>query len=371
MNTLLHFLTSLFIPTFPGAAVAGNLLKHGIETTLFDINKDANVPEALRKANVLEGAVWANSAREAAEASDVVLTALPRPEHVSAAFAGDDGILAGISPGMTWIEHSTTDFLNTLQLKSAVEAKGAHCVEAPFTGGMQILREGKMVTLCGAQPEVLERVEDLIALSAPRIVRCGEFGHATVIKIWSNVLCAAMDVHIGECLASCKKAGLDLQLVFDAMRVSSGNSFCWETEVPIMLQDNFDPIFTSKMMLKDIDLTLDLTERHGVATPLTNLIKQRYIDAIEKFGEDSGSSIPAKLAEGESDCEFSTVPSVNEAFKDWSYTSEFVNGSYNIVHQGYDNVYLREPFTKHSPVESEVETLRARVKELEEALAKK
>ena len=69
------------------------------------------------------------------------------------------------------------------------------------------------------------------ALSAPRIVRCGEFGHATIIKIFSNILCAAHDVAVGETLCVAKKAGLDMQLVFDAMRVSSGNSFCWETEV--------------------------------------------------------------------------------------------------------------------------------------------
>ena len=62
-------------------------------------------------------------------------------------------------------------------------------------------------------------------------MRCGEFGHATIIKIFSNILCAAHDVAVGETLCVAKKAGLDMQLVFDAMRVSSGNSFCWETEV--------------------------------------------------------------------------------------------------------------------------------------------
>ena len=106
-----------------------------------------------------------------------------------------------------------------------VEAKGAHAVEAPLTGGMQILREGKMVSLVGADPKIFEgRIASLVALSAPRLVRCGEFGHATIIKIWSNILCAVHDVHIGEILCVCKKAGLDMKLVFDAMRVSAGNS---------------------------------------------------------------------------------------------------------------------------------------------------
>ena len=65
----------------------------------------------------------------------------------------------------------------------------------------------------GADPKVFDgQIADLVALSAPRIVRCGEFGHATVIKIYSNVLCAVHDVAIGETLSVCKKMGLDLQV---------------------------------------------------------------------------------------------------------------------------------------------------------------
>ena len=83
--------------------------------------------------------MWAESARAAAEVSEVVITALPRPEHVTAAFlSGDDGILAGMRPGSIWIEHSTTDFENTNRIKELVEEKGGSAIEAPLTGGMQI-----------------------------------------------------------------------------------------------------------------------------------------------------------------------------------------------------------------------------------------
>jgi len=225
-----------------GAAVGANLLRNGVPLQLFDLHGDKNVPEPLRGS--LGGAVWASSAQEAAAAADVVITALPRPADVSAAFAGPRGILAGLRKGATWIEHSTTDFENTAAVRAQVEAIGGFAVEAPLTGGMQILRAGKMVTLVGANPEVLEGdIASLIALSAPRIIRCGEFGHATIIKAWpdplywllfnstlsgvaltgsrspggcqifSNILCAAHDVAIGETLCVAKKAGLDMKLV--------------------------------------------------------------------------------------------------------------------------------------------------------------
>lgn len=195
-----------------GAAVASNLLRHNVDLTLFDVAGPANIPAELQ--NDLAGASWSSSAKEAAQCSEVIITALPRPEHVTAAFSGDDGILAGMRPGATWIEHSTTDFENTAVIREKVEAKGAHAVEAPLTGGMQILREGKMVAFVGADPSVFEgTIAELIALSAPRMVRCGEFGHATIIKIFSNMLCAAHDVAIGETLCTARKAGLNMKLV--------------------------------------------------------------------------------------------------------------------------------------------------------------
>ena len=126
-----------------GAALACNLLRHGVETTLFDLCKDQNIPDELRAE--LVDANWAKSAAEATAGAEVVITALPRPEHVTEAMESEGGILEGFRAGTTWVEHSTTDFENTIRVKSLVEAKGGFAVEAPLTGGMQILREGKMV----------------------------------------------------------------------------------------------------------------------------------------------------------------------------------------------------------------------------------
>ena len=379
-----------------GAAVASNLIRHDVPLQLFDLQKDANVPKELKDS--LSQCTWASSAREAAENAEVIVTALPRPEHVTAAFAGSDGILAGMTAGDVWLEHSTTDFENTTLIREQVEGKGAHAVEAPLTGGMQILRAGKMVTLVGASPEVFDgQIADLVALSAPRIVRCGTFGHATIIKIFSNILCAAHDVAVGETLCTARKAGLDMQLVFDAMRLSSGNSFCWETEVPRMLKGDYYPDFTAEMMHKDISLGLKLGEKYDVPMPMNTFIAQRYEQAMEKFGKDSGSSIPCRLVEEESGCRLidedhhdsSDDSSENSsgfpgntlapeshrgAFKDWSYTSEVFDGSYTIKHTGYDNVYLQPPFTlyaksgEESSKLSEVVRLRERVAELEAQL---
>jgi 3-hydroxyisobutyrate dehydrogenase len=359
-----------------GAAVASNLLRSNVPVTLFDLAGPANVPAPL--AASLDGARWAQSSAAAAAAeADVVVTALPRPENVTAAFEGPGGLLEGLQPGATWIEHSTTDFENTLKIKAEVEARGAHAVEAPLTGGMQILREGKMVTLVGADPAVFDgKIESLVSLSAPRIVRCGEFGHATIIKIFSNILCAVHDVAVGEALCVAKKAGLDMRLVFDAMRVSSGNSFCWETEVPRMLKGDYYPDFTAKMMHKDIALGLDLGEKYGVPQAMTSFVAEAYEAAMAKYGEESGSSIPCRMVEDASGCRLSDgatdaqrQASHGGAFKDWSYTTELREGSYQVVHTGYENRF--DAISSPAADAGELERLRARVEELEAALGEK
>ena len=331
-----------------GAAVAGNLIRNNVPLTLYDLNGDKNVPQELRQS--LTGAKWAKSGADAAGNAEVIITALPRPEHVSAAFESPGGLLEGIKPGTVWIEHSTTDFRNTLRVKRLVEAKGCHAVEAPLTGGMQLLRAGKMVSLIGADPAVFEgRIASLIALSAPRLVRCGQFGHATIIKIHSNILCALHDAAMGEALCVAKKAGLDMKLVFDAMRVSAGNSFCWETEVPRVLQGDYYPDFTAEMMAKDISLGLDLAKEYGVPSPVFEHVARIYDEAMEKYGTQAGSTIPVRLNEDASGVRLCEGPgNAKDAFKNWTYTAEIRDGSDQIIRCTHARTHARAHARAHT-----------------------
>ena len=140
-------------------------------------------------------------------------------------------------------------------------------------------------------------------------------------------------------------------------------------------------------MHKDISLGLDLGEKYGVDMPMNKFIASKYEEAMAKYGNDSGSSIPCRLVEDASGCRLIDGESEGDggfpgntlapnghggAFKDWSYTSEVFAGSYTIKHTGYDNVYLQPPFTEHatSGGDEEVVRLRARVKELEEMIGR-
>mmetsp|Transcript_13165 Transcript_13165/g.27526 ORF Transcript_13165/g.27526 Transcript_13165/m.27526 type:complete len:365 (-) Transcript_13165:65-1159(-) len=324
-----------------GQAVTGNLLRAGLAPVLSDVKG-----ESIARHLLDQGAVWANSGREVAEQCDVILTGLPRPENVSAAMGlegtniNPDGILAGLQPNSVWIEHSTTDFENTLKIRAEVEKRGAKAVAAPLTGGMQILKVGKMVSLVGADEETFKRVEPLIALSAPRIVRCGDFGHETVVKILTNMLCAVQDCAMGEVMMIAKKCGVDLKLLFDAMRISSGNSFCWETEFARVMDGSYYPDFTAEMMAKDIELGQGLAKKHGVPMLMHGQVAQIYEMCMARYGKDSGSTIPVRLVEDACQTPLADE-NLRKVFKDWTYTTEIADGSYVIVHKNIENPHLK------------------------------
>eukprot|EP00933_Yihiella_yeosuensis_P069869 TRINITY_DN7692_c1_g1_i1.p1 TRINITY_DN7692_c1_g1~~TRINITY_DN7692_c1_g1_i1.p1 ORF type:complete len:380 (+),score=105.96 TRINITY_DN7692_c1_g1_i1:86-1225(+) len=323
-----------------GCAVTGNLIRAGLNPVLYDV-KGPSVAEEFLK----QGATWAPSAKAVAEQCDVIMTGLPRPEHVSQAMGisedgavNDEGILAGLQPGSIWIEHSTTDFENTIRIRKEVEKRGCKAVAAPVTGGMQILKVGKMAALVGAEEDVFEKVKPLISLSAPRIVRCGEFGHETVVKILTNMLCAVQDCAMGEAMMVAKKSGVDMKLLFDAMRISSGNSFCWETEFARVADGTYFPDFTAEMMAKDIELGQNLARKHMVPMMIHGQVAQIYEMCMARYGKDSGSTIPVKLIEDMCHTPLADEK-LKETFKDWTYTSEIADGSYVVIHKNLENPY--------------------------------
>merc|ERR1711957_137103 len=144
-----------------------------------------------------------------------------------------------------------------------------------------------------------------------------------------------------------------------------------------MLKGDYFPDFTAEMMHKDITLGLELGQRYGVPQPTYEFIGRKYEEAMEVYGRDSGSAIPCRaiedasgcrLIDGEGHADMYAGNSVNHeshkgSFKDWSYTTEVLEGSYTVVHTGYDNAFTKPPFTDFgsSSDQSELDQLRQRV----------
>ena len=274
-----------------GAPLARNLQRAGHDLVVRDL-------ERKRAAELLEhGARWADSPRALAEATEVVITSLPSPAAVSAVMEAEDGVLAGLAPGMTWVEMSTTDEGQLRRLAALAEAKGAATLEAPITGGCHRAKSGRISILAGGETMVFARCRPLLAVMGGTVLHVGPLGQASVLKVITNMLAFVHLVALGEGLMLARKAGIDLGAAFAGIRASSGNSFVHETESRVILNGSYDIGFTMDLACKDLGLARRLGEALGVPLELGALVEATFARAREAYGERAWSSQVVKLLE--------------------------------------------------------------------------
>lgn len=262
-----------------GAKLAGSLLRGGIELQVSDLD-DARVQPFVEK-----GAAPGESPAEMMRWADVVITCLPSPSISAAVVEGEQGVLAGISTGKIWMEMSTTDAGEVRRLGAEVEAAGGHAVDCPVSGGCHRAATGNISILAGCQRAVFEQVLPLLTTLGRRVLHTGELGSASVLKVVTNYLATANLLSCCEALVTCKAAGMDLNTAFEAIRISSGNSFVHETESQVILNGSRDISFTMDLVLKDIGLFHAIAEKHQVPLEISPLLVDVFKDGIARYGE--------------------------------------------------------------------------------------
>ncbi|MDH3532990.1 MAG: NAD(P)-dependent oxidoreductase [Gammaproteobacteria bacterium] len=261
-----------------GSKLAGSVLRNGFDLTVRDLERDA--AESLLD----HGAHWAESPQELAEAADIVVTCLPSPAICASVMEADDGVIAGLGPGKIWAEMSTTDTAEVRRLGALVAAAGADAVDCPVSGGCHRAATGNIAILAGCGREVFERMLPLLKSMGRRILHTGELGTASTLKVMTNYLATANLVTLCEALVVAKKAGLDLNTTYEAIRISSGNSFVHETESQVILNGSRDISFTMDLVLKDISLFQAIAERAGVELEVSPLLIDIFKDGIARYG---------------------------------------------------------------------------------------
>ena len=274
-----------------GAKLAGTLLRNDVDLMIRDLDKNAAEP-LLQK-----GAKWANSPKEMAENCDLIITCLPSPAISAAVMESDDGILAGMRDGMIWAEMSTTDEAEVKRLGGIVEAKGGHAVDCPVSGGCHRAATGNIAIFAGCERPVFEAMLPYLTKMGRRILHTGPLGSASVLKVVTNYLATANLVSCSEALATCQAAGMDLNTSFEAIKISSGNSFVHETESQVILNGSRDINFTMDLVLKDIGLFDEVAKRAGLDLELSPLLISLFKKAIAKYGEREFSPNIIKLIE--------------------------------------------------------------------------
>lgn len=261
-----------------GGKLAGSLLRNGVDLTVRDL--DANMAQPFLDG----GAKWADSPRQMAQRVDVLITCLPNPAASAQVLEAEDGALAGLGPGKVWAEMSTTDKDEVLRLGARVRAVGAEPVDCPVSGGCHRAATGNIAIFAGCERATFEAVLPLLSTMGRRILHTGELGTASVLKVVTNYLATANLLSLCEALVTSKLAGMDLNTAYEAIRISSGNSFVHETEGQVILNGSRDISFTMDLVCKDIGLFNDVARRAGVELELGAMFQRIFEEGQACYG---------------------------------------------------------------------------------------
>ena len=261
-----------------GGKLAGSILRNGYKLTVRDLDKDA------AQKFLDQGALWADSPKEMAQTCDLIITCLPSPAACSQVMEAEDGIIAGLSSGKIWAEMSTTDASEVQRIADLVIATGAEAIECPVSGGCHRAATGNISIFAGCTRETFERALPVLTTLGRRVLHTGEIGTASTLKVLTNYLATANLVSLAEALATAKAAGMDLNTTYEAIRISSGNSFVHETESQVILNGSRDISFTMDLVLKDIGLFDKIAQDNNVPLELSPLLVDIFRRGIESYG---------------------------------------------------------------------------------------
>lgn len=262
-----------------GSRLAGSLLRNDVPLIVRDLD------ESLAQPFLDAGAQWAESPAAMAQAADVVITCLPSPAACAQVMEGDDGIIGALGPGKIWMEMSTTDYREVQRLGQKVTDRGARPADCPVSGGCHRAATGNIAIIAGCERPVFDDILPLLTVLGRRVLHSGPLGSASKIKVMTNYLATANLVTLCEALVTASKTDLDLATVYEAIRISSGNSFVHETESQVILNGSRDINFTMDLVLKDIGLFQSMAEEAGVPLEISPKLIEIFEDGQSRYGE--------------------------------------------------------------------------------------
>lgn len=277
-----------------GSGMTRNLQSAGFPLIVNDIRRES-AAEALAA-----GAVWADTPAEVAANSDVVITMLPTPRHVDTVVNGENGILAGIADGGTWIDMSTSVPEVANQVRAAHADRGLHILDAPVSGMSVGAASGMLQIFIGGEASDVERLRPVFeAMGDPeRILHVGGWGAGYAAKLMINQLWFSHLVATAEVLSIGVKAGVDLEVLRQSLIASPANSNFVENDILSILDNgDYDEGFAIALACKDLGLSVDLARSVGVPAELSSLVEQIYRRARAQYGDTAGEMTPVKLYE--------------------------------------------------------------------------
>jgi 3-hydroxyisobutyrate dehydrogenase-like beta-hydroxyacid dehydrogenase len=230
----------------------------------------------------------ADSPRAVSTAAEVVFSMVTDPEALRAVALGADGLVAGLRPGAAYVDMSTVSPTTTREVGAAVEARGAAMLDAPVSGSIATLEQGKLAIMVGGDPGVLERVRPYLAAIRPTITYVGPLGLAVTMKIAINLSLGVQMLAFSEAVLLAEKGGVPRERAVEALLKSVAASPMLQYRGPFVLKMPEVAWGSVQLMAKDLRLALDLGRTAGVPLPSAALTHELYTAAraLGLGGED-------------------------------------------------------------------------------------
>jgi 3-hydroxyisobutyrate dehydrogenase-like beta-hydroxyacid dehydrogenase len=244
------------------------------------------------------GAKVVRTPAEVASEADVIVTILPADLELEQTILGAEGVLEAMAPGKVLVEMTTGTAMSLLKIEKAVEAAGAHVLDAPVSGGTSGAMAGTLTIMVGGTLELLEQVRPVLSAMGNRIIHVGGSGQGKTIKMINQMMAAIHLLAIGEAFALGIRCGADPNTMYDVIKDSSGYSRMMDLRLrDFLLAGFFEPGFKLDLMKKDVQLALDSARAKGAPALLTSLTAQIFAAASAAgYGNDDFSRAADFLA---------------------------------------------------------------------------
>jgi 2-hydroxy-3-oxopropionate reductase len=253
-----------------GKPMATNLMKAGYPLVVY--NRTASKAQELVQA----GAQQAGSPQEVAEHSHIIITMVSDSPEVEEVILGPKGVIKGLKAGSVVIDMSSISPVVTQRIAAELSTKGATMLDAPVSGGETGAVQGTLSIMVGGDEKVFNDVKPLLEKMGKSVVRVGHIGAGGFTKLSNQIIVAAALQAISEALVLAQKAGVDIQLVYEAIKGGMAGGRTLDMKIPMLIRRNFEPGFKMDLHIKDLKNALLAGKSLGVALPSTGLIHELF-----------------------------------------------------------------------------------------------
>mgnify|MGYP001348822142 CR=1 FL=1 len=257
-----------------GSAMASRLSEAQHDVMGFDIADD------VRRTLSEQGVRMGDSLAATLAGRTTILTSLPDPKAVNAAWLGDGGIAALAEPNSLIVELSTIDPTTMKAVAEAATAKGHDVLDCPVSGSPNEAGAGKLILLVGGEDDAVKRGGPLFEILGQTWKHTGGVGTAKVVKIVNNMMSMGNVLVAAEAFSLGVAAGVEPQKLYDVISVSGGRSHHFTKRFPNAIKGDFSPGFKMELGEKDLSLGIELGRANNMPTPTASIVREMYALAL-------------------------------------------------------------------------------------------